>query len=275
MHYLNRNPEFCVIAPTAYLGEYATKSNSHLVLAHLVDTDEVYADFYKNLDHDQHFIIMDNGAFELGESYDPDRLLELGKRCGADVIVLPDYPGQPGFKTIEGAERIIDTVRDAGFGTMFVPQSQVGDLQDWIDTYTWAATNSKIDVIGMSILGMPNAMPHVHKAYARVVLTQVLIERGLFNHGKHHHYLGLNSGPALEIPSLIAMNALDTCDSSGPVWAGITGHRYCVNTDSYMPTSKVAMHVNFDQPMTTNRKTLDDIEYNVDMTLDLFDQFDV
>lgn len=269
MHMLNRDPEFCVIAPTEYLEQYALKSKSHLVLAHLVENDDTYAEFYRNLD-DSHFIIMDNGAFELGESYAPARLRELGEKCGAGVIVLPDYPFCPGGKTIEGSLEVIEEIRGAGFGTMFVPQSETGELEDWIGTYAWAATNPDIDVIGMSILGMPNAIPHIHKGYARVVLTQILIERGLFNFNKHHHYLGLNAGPALEIPSLLNMNALDTCDSSGPVWAGITGHRYCVNTDSYMPTSKVQMHVNFDQPMTRNDAVMDDIEYNVDLTLDLF-----
>lgn len=275
MHLFGRNPEFCIIAPTPYLSTFATMSNSHLVLAHLVDTDEEYADFYANLNADggdEHFIIMDNGAFELGHSYDPEKLIELGRRCGAHVLVLPDYPFEPGQKTIDGALAIIDEVKAAGFKTMFVPQSQEGDINDWIDTYAWAANHPDIDVIGMSILGIPNAIPYAHKGYARVLITQHLINAGLFNEQKHHHYLGLNAGPALEIPTLLNMGALDTCDSSGPVWAGITGHRYCIGTDSYMHTSKVAMHVNFDQPMTKNSNTLDDIQFNVDLTLDLFNQ---
>lgn len=272
MHLLNRSPEFCIIAPTAYLPEFGTQSNSHLILAHLVDTDPVYAEFYATLEKPQHFSIMDNGAFELGESYDPDKLIELAIKCNADVIVLPDYPGCPGQKTIDAANALITKVKDAGFKTMFVPQSKVGDTEDWIDTYAWAAHNEDIDVIGMSILGIPNALPHINRSFARVVMTAILQERDDFNPDKHHHYLGLNAGPALELPSLLKMKAMDTCDSSGPVWAGITGHRYCSNTDSFMPTSKVAMHVNFDQPLTTNADMLENIQYNVDMTLQLFDQ---
>ncbi len=99
----NTTPQFCIITPTKYLF-YAEQSDMHIVLAHLVDTDEEYAKFYaKNNDYK----IMDNGAFELGESYAPDKLVELAQKCKADAIVLPDYPGKKAEKTIEAAEEQI------------------------------------------------------------------------------------------------------------------------------------------------------------------------
>lgn len=261
-------PQFCIITPTAYLNLFARQSDMHLVLAHLVDADDEYARFY----HDNvRFKIMDNGAFELRESYAPGKLIDLGKRCKADAIVLPDYPFQRSAKTIGGAQLIIDEVRAAGFHTMFVPQSETGDLEDWIEGYVWAANNDDIDIIGMSILGVPNAIPHIPTCYARVVLTQILIERGLFNFNKYHHYLGLNSGPALEIPALIKMNALDSCDSSNPVWMAILGHRYTPRADSYLSVSKVKKEVEFDYPLVKDQRVLEDIQNNIDMTLELFD----
>ena len=190
-----KQPQFCIITPTAYLNQYASQSAMHLVLAHLVDTDDQYADFYAKR---QEFKIMDNGAFELGESYAPDQLIRLGNRCAADAIVLPDYPFKPGQKTIDAATELSAAVKDAGFHTMFVPQSEVDELEDWIATYKWASVNPNIDIIGMSILGIPNALPHIPRAYARVVMTQILIDRGIFNFSKYHHFLGLNAGVALE-----------------------------------------------------------------------------
>ena len=59
------DPQFCIITPTAYLHRYASQSSMHLVLAHLVDMDEEYANFYAERGE---FKIMDNGAFELGQS---------------------------------------------------------------------------------------------------------------------------------------------------------------------------------------------------------------
>lgn len=265
-----KKPEFCFIAPTAYLEDYATHSSTHLVLAHLVDTDEEYADFYRNLGN-EHYIIMDNGAFELGESYDPESLLRLGENCGANAIVLPDYPGQHQSKTIAAAEKYGPEIKEAGFDLMFVPQAEVDDLEGWIEAYEYAANHEHIDIIGMSILGVPNAIPHINKPYARVVMTQILIERGLFNANKHHHYLGLNSGPALEIPSLLNMNALDSIDSSGPIWAALLGHQYATNTDSFQSISKIHAPVQFDYPWIDNAETHDRIQLNVDFTLMLFD----
>ena len=263
-----KQPQFCIITPTAYLDQYASQSAMHLVLAHLVDTDEKYADFYAKR---QEFKIMDNGAFELGESYAPDQLIRLGNRCAADAIVLPDYPFQPGEKTIEAADDLASEVYSAGFHSMFVPQSEVGELEDWIATYEWASHHDGIDIIGMSILGIPNALPHIPRAYARVVMTQILIDRGIFNFNKYHHYLGLNAGPNLECPALIKMNALDSCDSSGPVWAGICGTMYTTSADSYQSTRKIDKHVEFDYAMTDKEYVHAAIQTNVSMTLSIFD----
>jgi len=249
------------------LERYASQSKMHLVLAHLVDTDEVYADFYAKRSE---FKIMDNGAFELGASYDPTKLIELGMKCKADAIVLPDFPFEPASKTVGASTALIDPVKDAGFKTMFVPQSRTGDIEDWIQGYVWAAETPSIDIIGMSILGIPNALDHIHPGYARVVMSQILLERGLFNFEKHHHYLGLTSGPNLEVPSLSSMGVMDSCDSSGPVWAGICGHRYSPNTDSFQSVSKIKKHVDFDYPLTEDIGTLETIQNNIDMTQELF-----
>lgn len=262
----NTNPQFCIITPTAYCERYASQSSMHLVLAHLVDTDEEYATFYASRNE---FKIMDNGAFELGESYAPEELIRLGHKCGAHAIVLPDYPFQPAKKTVDASIPLIDPVKDAGFKTMFVPQSEVGDKDDWITAYMWAAENPSIDIIGMSILGIPNALPHIPRSYARVVMTQLLIDRGLFNFNKYHHYLGLNAGPALEIPPLIEMNAMDSMDSSGPVWAGICGQTYTRAADSYQTTRKIDKHVEFDYPLVKTEYVHQAIQTNIDLTLEL------
>lgn len=262
---LNSKPEFCVIAPIEYLS-YTSGSNTHLVLAHLVAESDKYANFYKTRSDSGDYIIMDNSAYELKEPYTPDQLLVLGHKCGAHALVLPDYPFQSGQITIDAAELYVDSFKQAGFHTFFVPQSTTGDISDWISTYQWAANNTDIDIIGMSILGIPNAMPHIHPAYARVVMVQKLMDLGVFCHDKHHHFLGLNAGPALEIPSLLQMGVMDSIDSSGPVWAGILGHEYTTGADSFQMVSKLKMPVNFHQPMTKDPDTKARILHNINLT---------
>ncbi len=264
----NSMPEFCIITPTEYLDRYAAQSSMHLVLAHLVDQDPVYAEFYRGR---KEFIICDNGAFELGESYAPDKLVKLAGKCDAQAIVLPDYPFKNSSKTILESMRVIDEIRENFYQTAFVPQSEVGDLEDWIEAYKWGSENDDIDIICMSILGIPNALPHIPAAYARVVMTQILIDRGIFNFNKYHHYLGLNAGPALEIPALIKMNAMDSMDSSGPVWAGICGTMYSEMCDSYQPVRKISKHVEFDYPMSKDEYVQRAIQWNIDLTHDLLE----
>ena len=269
MTQLPTKPSFCIIAPTQYLEQYATRSHVHLVLAHLVDTCPEYAAFYRKMRDRGDYIICDNGAFELGESYNPERLIDLGTACGAHAIVLPDYPFQHFTKTVAAAEEWKARIKDADFDTFFVPQSETGDLEGWIRSYEWAAGDPDIDIIGMSILGIPNALPHIPAAYARVVMSQLIIDRNI-RADKYHHYLGLNAGPALEIPALIKMGMLNSCDSSGPVWAALLGHEYSRNTDSYQAVKKVKAHVDFNYPMVRDQATLDRITHNLDLTLELF-----
>jgi hypothetical protein len=265
------NPEFCFITPTAYLNQFAAQTKRHLVLAHLVERDEAYREFYRKRATYGDYIMMDNSAYELLEPFSPDKLLSLAGQCGASAIVLPDYPFQPAEKTVEAAEKFAPIFRCAGYHSFFVPQSKRGDLADWLAAYEYATNNPLIDIIGMSILGIPNALPHIDPAYARVVMTQVL-QDGIMFADKPHHYLGLNSGPNLEIPSLLRMDALTSIDSSGPVWAGILGHSYTTEADSYQMVSKLKLPVNFDLPLTKDKATLDRIQNNVDMTKALFTQ---
>lgn len=264
------SPAFGIITPTAYLRKYATQSHFHLVLAHLIDVDDEYANFYAEMSDRGDFIIMDNGAFELGESYEPSKLLGLAERVKADAIVLPDYPFQDAVKTVQAAIALGNQVKDAGYLTFFCPQSQVGNLEDWVAAYKWGVEMPWIDIIGMSILGIPNALPHIPRSYARVVMTQLLIDRGVFGFQKYHHYLGLNTGPNIEIPPLIKMGALDSCDSSNPVWAGICGQMYTPMADSFLMTRKIDKHVDFAYPMTKSEYVHSAIQTNVDMTLSLF-----
>lgn len=265
-------PSFCFITPTSYCEEYAIASQTHLVLAHLVDKDDVYAAFYQRRSAAGDFIMMDNSAYELKVPYAPEKLVNLAHKCGAHAVVLPDYPFQAGVVTINAANQFAPIFRAAGLATFFVPQSEVGNLEDWINGYTWAANNPDIDIIGMSILGVPNAIPHIDPSFSRVVMSQILLDRGIFAKGKHHHYLGLNAGPALEIPSLLRMGTLDTIDSSNPVWMAILGHQYTTNSDSYLPVRKVNMPVDFHIHRTKDSFTHDRIEANIYLTERLFKQ---
>ena len=58
---------FCHIAPTNYLPVLCRKDRYHLLLAHLIEGDENYKQFYANLkkQNPETVFIVDNSAFEL------------------------------------------------------------------------------------------------------------------------------------------------------------------------------------------------------------------
>ena len=75
---------------------------------------------------------MDNSAFELYKAqlpmFDPQKLVGLAQQVNATHIVLPDHPSHPSMVGIDDAKRYAPIFKEAGFGTFFVPQSDVLDL---------------------------------------------------------------------------------------------------------------------------------------------------
>lgn len=277
-------PQFCSIAPINF-SDLVSGRKSHLVLAHLIDRDhheseahkelsDKYSEFILNESANGAFVMMDNSAYELKEPYAPEKLLDLARKCGAHAIVLPDYPFQPAAKTIEAAEKFAPIFKAAGFKTFFVPQSLKGDVNDWTRAYQWASANKHlVDIVGISILGVPNAWDKIDPSYARVVAMNELVRQNIYDPLLHHHFLGLNAGPALEIPSLLRLGVLDTIDSSGPVWAAINGHAYTDEADSLQTVRKLTNPVDFFMPATKDDRIKRRVQRNMDMTDNLFWNF--
>ena len=229
--------EFCHIAPTPHL--YLTNGRSiHLVLAHLIEQSEDYCNFY--LEQKEKYnckIIMDNSAFEMFKTgqpmYPSEKLLDMGTKIKADWIVMSDYPGENGEKTIEAAKELGPIYHDAGFGTFFVPQGSVGDPIDLIKSFQWAADNPGIvDYIGVSILAAPLAYNvekdnKLQRFMARLKLMYQMENQPLLsnikNNGQKMHFLGMVDGPN-EIMFLSPFHRfVDTWDSSAAVWLGLNG----------------------------------------------------
>jgi len=225
--------DFCHISPTAYLAPFTRTNGAHLVLAHLVESDKAYREFYANLD-DGKFKIMDNSAFEMykqgRDMYPTDKLIEMGKACKADMIVMSDYPNQPSNVTIEAAEETAYDIRQAGFQTFFVPQSQIGNLDDYLTGMEWALASDDVDRIGLSILGCPNAYGvekdnKLQRYMSRYAILNEMARRDMLTTDVRNkfHCLGMVDGPN-EIDLLRPFHQfIASWDSSAAIWAGING----------------------------------------------------
>jgi hypothetical protein len=231
---------FCHITPVPHLN-LVNKRPVHLVLAHLVEQDDSYTNFY--LEQKERYecqIILDNSAFEMFKQgkpmYPSDKLIQMGKKINADYIVLSDYPGEPGEKTIEAAKTLAPLFQDAGFKTFFVPQSKVGDVDDCIECFRWASLNTKlINYVGVSILTAPNAYGvekgnKLQRFCSRLKLMYEMKESMIFSRFKLNntkvHFLGMVDGPN-EIMYMSPFGKyIDTWDSSAAVWAGLNGIKF-------------------------------------------------
>jgi hypothetical protein len=224
--------DFCHIAPTRLLPTFVNTQSHHLLLAHLVEEDREYTRFYQSGRNLADTYILDNSAFEMykqgREMYPSDKLIQMGTLVGADYIVMSDYPNEPGSKTIKAAEQLAPMFREALFGTFFVPQSEIGDIEDYIATFAWAASSPLVDYIGVSILGVPNAYGveknnKLQRYMSRYHMMCELERRGILylahNNGKKIHFLGMVDGPN-EI-ELCSRFHIDTWDSSAAIWAGL------------------------------------------------------
>ena len=209
--------KFAHIAPTSCMDVAHLFSGCNMTLAHIVDQNDRYAEFYRK---SSKFTIMDNGAFELKKPYTVDRLIELGHKVGADCIVAPDYPYENWKKTVDAFEAFYKKAKSEGFQVMFVPQSETNDIEGYVEAWRWAAKNSDVDLIGCSILGAPNADTTQDRLIMRYKILR-LTEK--FTPRKKVHMLGL-----LDSPYEIALckqfrDKIYSWDSSAAVWAGLHG----------------------------------------------------
>ena len=224
--------DFCHIAPTKHL-DLVKGRPAHLVLAHLIEEDEKYVDFYKE---ETGTIIMDNSAFEMYKQGKPmlssDKLIDLANKLNnVDYIVMTDYPNEDHSKTIDAAYELSPKFKQAGYGTFFCPQAKIGDIDSLVKSFAWAASNPDlVDYIGISILNIPNAYGvergnKLQRFVARLRFMYTLEFYGLLerfkSNGQKIHMLGMVDGPNEIMFMRPFHDYISTWDSSAAIWAGL------------------------------------------------------
>lgn len=278
---------FCHIAPVSYLPR-VKNYRVHLLLAHLVEENEEYRNFYINLkkENPNVFYHMDNSAFEMFkrgvDMYPTDKLLNMARLVDADSIVMSDYPKEHPSKTIDAAKRLIPQFKDAGFKTFFCPQSELGKADDLIDTFAWAIENRDIDYIGVSILACPIGLGvneqtfgdsgrdeayRMQRYLSRWRVFEMMDERGLLDSrltNRRFHCLGMTDGPR-EIDLLRPYHQhIFSWDSSTAIWHGIHNIRYD-KSPTGLRDGKYEEEVDFDIAPTKDLESLNAIDYNIEL----------
>ena len=232
--------DFCHITPTKYLDIFASGRRAHLVLAHLVEEDEKYRDWYKEEKKRSNCtIILDNSAFEMYKRglpmYDSDKLVAMAEKVNADYVVMSDYPNNPASKTQDKAMEMAQVLRANKRGRFFCPQSPVGHVKELLNSFMWAVDNPDIDYIGFSILNIPNAYGvekdnKLQRFLSRWRFCEELTLAGFFTkvlrNGKKLHLLGMLDGPNEIWILKDFLRSFETWDSSAAVWAGLHGMEF-------------------------------------------------
>ena len=224
-----KNIKYGYISPIKYQHLIPQSADFHLILAHLLDNKE-YVNFYKEKIKRGDTVILDNSAFEFKRALSAEDIFGFIERSGIEptYVVAPDYPYQDWKVTWDSTLAFIEEVKDKPYKVMAVPQSREGDWTGWLNGYTKMAAHPDIAVIGMSIIGIPNAFCKLTGtediAFNRIYATNYLLNTGLANHAKWHHYLGLGGGPR-EILVQRQLGLMDSNDSSSPFWHGYLGIR--------------------------------------------------
>ena len=253
------------ISPIKYQHLIPENADFHLILAHLLDNKE-YVDFYKSKINRGDVVILDNSAFEFKRALSAEEIFGFIERSGIEptYVVAPDYPFQPWEVTWNSTLKFISEVKDKPYKVMAVPQSEKGDWRGWVECYTLMANHPDIAVIGMSILGIPNAFCSLTGtddiAFNRIFATNYLLERNIAEKSKWHHYLGLGGGPR-EILIQRQLGLMDSNDSSSPFWHGYLG----IKLDSTiwgLKDGKSPIEVNFVAAYDELKEEA--IKYNVD-----------
>lgn len=275
---------FAHIAPVSYL-PFIRSYPTHLLLAHLVEENKEYRDFYINLKRDNPnvFYHLDNSAFEMFKRgvpmYDSSKLIEMGKLVDANSIVMSDYPKEHWEKTVESARNLIPKFKDEGFSTFFCPQSQLGDLDGLMRSFEWAINHDDIDYIGVSILACPiglgvNEVKHgsesrdesfrMQRYLSRWAILKELDKRDLLGVDtfKRFHCLGMTDGPR-EIELVREFHQhIFSWDSSTAIWHAINGIEY-----DHSPTGlrhgKCEVEVDFDIAPPDNFDIMPRLAYNM------------
>lgn len=265
---------FCHITPTKFLPEVAPYNKCFLSLAHLVESDRSYVDAHLAAYEYRENItkIMDNSAFELYKRNEPMfpsyKLIELGKLIDAEYIVMSDYPNRNWEVTRDAAIELGPLLHEAGFKTFYCPQAPIGNVEDLLKSFIWAANSEHVDYIGVSILAIPNAYGvekgnNLQRYLSRYAFMKLLRSRGILHdikaNGKKIHLLGMTDGPK-EIELLKEyLQYIDSWDSSAAVWHGYNGIEFD-SSPTGLIHGKLETEVDFNAKQEDN---LDKIKYNI------------
>jgi hypothetical protein len=203
------------ITPIPMLEEFAGASKYHLILAHVCEQSPEYTAFYKQRAAAGDYVILDNGAYELGESVQLDLLKKYAEIIKPSVVVLPDVRGDAG-RTLERTVEGISALRGGPWTLMGVPQAPLHEP----GTYLWCL-QQMYQLEGIGAIGIyPET--EAFSTEGRAGLAKSMEILGLVREDLTYHMLGMNPNP-ITLKELAKFPWIMGCDSVKPIAYGLYG----------------------------------------------------
>lgn len=148
----NNTPLISHEIPKALFPQHHFVNDYPYLLCHLLHFggphfDPAYATFYKEIVKEYEYSILDNSAFELGDSYDPNILFEIGEQYKPSHLILPDALHN---KALTQARALAYIAKFGGKSTpKFIGVLQGKSIEEFVELYNFYCTVDEIEVIAV------------------------------------------------------------------------------------------------------------------------------
>lgn len=252
--------DIAFIAPKKLMGQFSSRGDIQLTLSHLLDDPE-YEIETKKLELP---IRLDNGLFENGHPEKIESVIEKAQRIGATHFFAPDVMFNR-KKTEANARKAIKLAKGTGLKVAAVVQAD--NSKDFIESYQTFVNMKGIDLIGLSILSIPESFHELTETYDIMINRRRCLQE--LNHLEEHkdsHLLGAGSSYADMRYASLYCPWVVSHDSSSAVWNAIQGHRINPITLEVMGgKTKVPVDFDWNEELTPEMEAL--IEDNISVVL--------
>jgi hypothetical protein len=238
------------------------------VLAHLCSSkfetyDEEYVSFYKECLKHHSYSILDNSAFELGESIDQGILIEVANELSPTHLIIPDILHNTEI-TQQKAIEFLTKYKDKLNSTKLIGVIQGQSFKEAFNIFEYYMSVPEIDVIAVpfDLFALNQCESEEHYKYQRPLLVKALIEQyGRWKTApmKKLHLLGCATPNEFLRYSSEELQYVKSIDTSAPIVYGWNELVFVPGIDIPKPKDKLAENLNIE----LSPRQRDIIAYNV------------
>jgi len=258
------------IAPTSLIPQYGNQGDFHLALAHLLGpVDEAPNEYEQAVVSSGLPIILDNGLFENKISIPVRELMEKAVHLNATHVFAPDvlFDRASTELNIDEAYEILEEIKKdfPECQTKLAAVVQANNADDFLASYLTMTDDSRIDLIGLSILSVPESFKEISGTDDITINRIICLKRlNKLSVHKNSHLLGL--GGSYEDVAYANEHCpfVVSHDSSSAVWNGVQG-KQINKTSLKVDGGKTKVHVDFNFAEELTEQQTANIEHNINV----------